>query len=326
MNRIFALCGWLMMLMMAVSCNHKELCYDHDSHSERVEYKLELDFDCEWEYNIESNIDWEQVWKPEYGISYDDIRPKEPEGVRVHIFNEDDRTETVRNLTKQNATIRFSQEGHYDMLFYNNDTEYIVFEGLESFNTASATTRGSSRSRVMNAPDMLFGAYVDSVFVGKSSETQTMKVTLKPLVYTYLVRYEFAERADEIKSATGALDGVACKVNLNNGRTTPDVATIGFDCAVGDFGVQALVRSFGIPDYPNPNYSRGDRKYITYLDVYLKDGKSKSFKFDITEQMAKQPHGGVILIQDIKMNETSGGGGFDVGVDGWGEAVDVPLN
>ena len=326
MNRILSMMGQFFMLTAMVSCNHKELCYDHEPHAERVEYKLELSFDCEWEYNIESNVDWEQQWKPEYGISYDDIRPKEPEGVRVHVFDEDNQTETVRNLTKQNATIRFTEEGHYDLLFYNNDTEYIVFEGLESFNSATATTRGSSRSRVMNAPDMLFGAYMDSIFVEKSSKTETMKVTLKPLVYTYLMRYEFAERADEIVSANGALDGVACKVNLSNGRTTPDAATIGYECQVGDYGVQALVRSFGIPDYPNPNYSRIGREYITYLDVYLKDGKSKSFKFDITEQMAKQPHGGVILIQDIKMNETSGGGGFDVGVDGWGEAVDVPLN
>ena len=325
MNRIFALCGLLLVIVLGASCEHKELCYDHEPHAERVEYKLELDFDCEWEYNIESNVDWEQVWKPEYGISYDDIRPKEPEGVRIHIFNEDDQTETVRNLTKQNSTIRFSQEGHYDMLFYNNDTEYIVFEGLESFHTASATTRGFSRSRVMNAPDMLFGAYVDSIFVEKSSQTETMTVTLKPLVYTYLVRYEFAERADEIISATGALDGVACRVNLSDGRTTPDVATIGYDCTTGNFGAQALVRSFGIPDYPNPNYSRSDRKYTTYLEVRLKDGTSKQFKFDITDQMAKQPHGGVILIEDIQMNE-SGGGAFDVGVEGWGQAVDVPLN
>lgn len=327
MNRVMILCGLLLMLI-GTSCEHKELCYDHEPHEERVEFKLELDFDCEWEYNIESDVDWEQQWKPEYGISYDDIRPKEPEGVRVHVFNEDDYTETVRNLTKQNSTIHFSEEGHYDLLFYNNDTEYIVFEGLESFNSATATTRGSSRSRVMNSPDMLFGAYMDSVFVGKSSETQTMKVTLKPLVYTYLVRYEFAERADEIKSATGALDGVACKVNLSNGRTTPDEATISYDCEVGNYGVQALVRSFGIPDYPNPNYSRNEREYLSYLEVRLKDGKTKTFKFDITEQLMKQPHGGVILIENIEMQDTDGGsgGGFDVGVDGWGESIDVPLN
>ena len=326
MNRIGIIGSLLLMMLLAVSCNHKELCYDHDPHSERVEYKLELEFDCEWEYNIESNIDWEQVWKPEYGISYDDIRPKEPEGVRVHIFNEDNQTETVRNLTKSNSTIRFSEEGHYDMLFYNNDTEYIVFEGLESFASAHATTRGSTRSRVVNSPDMLFGAYKESLYVEKSSKTDTMKVTLKPLVYTYLVRYEFKEGAEELIAATGALEGVASRVNLSNGSTTSDVGTISFDCTVGDFGAQALVRSFGIPDYPNPNYARTNRKYGSYLEVRLKNGNTKQFKFDITEQMEKQPHGGVILITDIDLHESSGGGGFDVGVEGWGNIVDIPLN
>ena len=42
--------------------------------------------------------------------------------------------------------------------------------------------------------------------------------------------------------------------------------------------------------------------------------------------MSKQPHGGVIVIPDINLYEASSGGGFDVGVDGWGDVVDVPLN
>ena len=342
MNRIGIIGSLLLMMLLAVSCNHKELCYDHDPHSERVEYKLELEFDCEWEYNIESNVDWSQVWKPEYGISYDDIRPKEPEGVRVHIFNEDDRTETVRNLTKQNATIRFSQEGHYDMLFYNNDTEYIVFEGLESFNTASATTRGITRSTyrgnslmtratkevTVNPPDMLFGAYMNDIYVTKSTQADTMKVTLKPLVFIYLIRYEIAKGAELVSLARGALAGMAKGVNLGNGRTSIEDATVMFDCdRLGDFGAQALVKSFGIPDYPNPNYSRGPRQYCLNLEVRLTNGKTQQFEFDITEQMEKQPHGGVIVVSGIEIDEntTTEGGGFNIGVDGWGDAVDVPL-
>ena len=319
---------WIGMLMglCFVSCEHQELCYDHEPHAERVEYKLELSFDCEWEYNVETHVDWEQVWKPEYGVSYDELRPKEPEGVRIHIFNEDNKTETVRNLTKSNSTVRFTEEGHYDVLLYNNDTEYIVFEGLESFHSAHATTRGSSRSRVVNPPDMLFAAYMDSIAVERSSQTDTMKVTLKPLVYTYLLRFEFSEGAEELSLASGALDGVASRVNLSNGSTTSDVGTIGFDCTVGHFGVQALVKSFGIPDYPNPHYARSNRQCDAYLEVGLKDGTVKQFKFDVTDQMEKQPHGGVILIQDIKLHDASSGGGFDVGVEGWGDIIDVPLN
>lgn len=311
--------------LLLASCEHIELCYDHEPHAERVEYKLNLTFDCRWEYNVETHVDWEQEWKPEYGIGYDDLRPKEPEGVRIHVFNEDNETETVRNLTKTNSTVRFSEEGHYDVLLYNNDTEYIVFEGLESFATAHATTRGSSRSRVVNPPDMLFAAYMDSLWVEKATYTDTLTVTLRPLVYTYLLRFEFSEGAEELGTATGALDGVASRVNLSNGSTTSDVGTIGFEASVSDFGVQALVKSFGIPDYPNPHYGRSSRQCDAYLEVRLKDGTVKQFKFDVTEQMEKQPHGGVILIQDIKMGDNMSGG-FDVGVEGWGDIVDVPLN
>ena len=342
MNRLVSLFGLVLMLLLSASCNHKELCYDHDQHTERVEYKLELDFECEWEYNIDSNVEWSQLWKPEYGISYDDIRPKEPEGVRVHVFNEDNKVETVRNLTKQNATIRFSQEGHYDMLFYNNDTEYIVFEGLESFNTANATTRGVNRSTyrgntlmtratkevTVNPPDMLFGAYMNDIYVTKSTHADTMKVTLKPLVFTYLIRYEIAKGAEYVSLARGALAGMAKGVNLGNGRTSVEDATVMFDCdMLGDFGAQALVKSFGIPDYPNPNYSRGPRQYCLNLEVRLTNGKTQQFEFDITDQMEKQPHGGVIVVSGIEIdpNTTTGGGGFNIGVDGWGDAVDVPL-
>ena len=340
MNRIFALCGLLLVIVLGASCEHKELCYDHEPHAERVEYTLELNFECEWEYNIESNVDWEQVWKPEYGITYDDIRPKEPEGVRVHIFNDDDQTETVRNLTKQNSTIRFSQEGHYDMLFYNNDTEYIVFEGLESFNTASATTRVVNRSTyrgnslrtraseevLVNSPDMLFGAYVDSLYVERSTQSETMIVTLKPLVYTYLVRYEIKKGAELISFARGALAGMARGVNLGNGRTVKDEATVMFECGmIGDFGAQALVKSFGIPDYPNPNYSRSSQKFYLNLEARLKDGSTRLFEFDVTEQVLKQPYGGVVVVNIDNIYNGTTNGGFNVDVDGWGDSVDIPL-
>ena len=66
------------------------------------------------------------------------------------------------------------------------------------------------------------------------------------------------------------------------------------------------------------------------LEVKLKDGTTHQFDFDITEQMEKQPHGGVIVVDGIEVEIThiddeGGGGGFDVGVEGWGEQIDIPL-
>ena len=71
----------------------KDLCYDHNHHTERVEYMLSLAYDIEWEYNLESHIDWEQYWNDDFGIPYDSIRPGHPEGVRVHIYDAEDRSE-----------------------------------------------------------------------------------------------------------------------------------------------------------------------------------------------------------------------------------------
>lgn len=318
------------LIILLASCTHKDLCFDHDIHSPKVEYILDLSFDCEWEYNVESNIDWQKEWSEKYSIDYDDIRPSQPEGVRVHIFNEDNQTEAVRNLTKNTTTIRFNQEGHYDLLFYNNDTEYIVFEGLESFGSAHATTRSTGRSSVVNAPDMLFGAHIDSLTVEKNVRPDTLQVTLKPLVYTYLLRFEASEGAELIANAGGILTGLATGVNLYDGNTSSGEGSLAFECDMkGNYGTQGLLRTFGIPDYPNPNYSKGEdreRKNELYLEIGLTNGKTNTFRYDVTKQLLDQPHGGVILIRDIKINENGNGGAFDVGVNGWGDYIDVPLN
>jgi len=41
----------------------------------------------------------------------------------------------------------------------------------------------------------------------------------------------------------------------------------------------------------------------------------------------KQPHGGVIVVKGIVIEEPvdGGGGGFNIGVDGWGDVIDIPL-
>lgn len=343
MNQMCLLLMCVVLTGLVTGCEHKDLCYDHETHTPRVEYLLSLSYDIEWEYNLESHIQWEQYWNEDFGVSYDDIRPDHPEGVRVHIYNEDDQSEIVRNIDKDGSTIHFTDEGHYSVLMHNNDTEYIVYEGMNSFATAYATTRNVARStylgnpyvgsesdgeeETVNPPDMLFGAYLDSIYVQKSTKPDTLSVTLHPLVFTYLVRYEVEEGAEYIALARGALAGMAKGVNLGDGHTSPEKVTLLFDATVTDFGVQTLVKSFGVPDYPNPNYSRNPGKYGLNLEIRRKDGAFLQFDFDVTEQVEKQPHGGVIVVKGIKVDKPAegGGGGFDVGVSDWGDAIDVPL-
>ena len=338
--------GWMVLLVgVLLSGCRKDLCYDHPNHTDRVEYMFDLTYDVEWEYNLESHIEWKQYWNEDFGVAYDSIRPPKPEGVRVHVYDEESLSEIVRNIHTDGATFHFSREGYYALLLHNNDTEYIVYEGMNSFTTAYATTRGLTRAtylgnsltsgkegveeKTVNPPDMLFGAYRDSVYVRQSKEVDTLYVKLHPLVFTYLVRYEIAQGAEYVALARGALAGMAGGVNLGNGHTSAQVVTVLYDATVTNFGAQALVKSFGVPDYPNPNYSRASYAYGLNLEVKLKDGSIQQFEFDVTDQVEKQPHGGVIVVKDIKVEAPEipdgGGGGFDVGVDGWGDAIDIPL-
>ena len=99
-----------------------------------------------------------------------------------------------------------------------------------------------------------------------------------------------------------------------------------------DFGAEAQIRSFGVPNHIDGGYlARAGAHYALNLEVRLTNGKFKTFEFDVTDQVAGQPRGGVIVVSGISVSDEEGdegSGSFDVTVDGWGEYVDIelPLN
>ncbi|WP_436510043.1 DUF5119 domain-containing protein [Bacteroides fragilis] len=273
-------------------------------------------------------------------MEYDALRPGTPEGLRVQIYNEDG-SNSVVNVAPEGDIVQMSP-GEHSLLLYNNDTEYIVFDDMQSYSRARATTRTRSRSSYMgnsymedndentvNAPDMLYGNYMESYTAERKTETDLLSVTMHPLVFTYLVRYEFSHGLEYVALARGALSGMAEAVWLNSGRTSEESATVLYDCTLQDFGAQASVRSFGIPDYPNEHYTtRAGGQYGLNLEVRLKNGDIKTFDFDVTEQVAAQPQGGVIVVSGIEISDEEGqkgGSGFEVDVNDWGEYEDVEL-
>ena len=153
------------------------------------------------------------------------------------------------------------------------------------------------------------------------------------MVFTYKVRYEFAEGLKYVAVARGALSGMASSVYLQTGKTSDEGATILYDCTVTDWGARALVNSFGIPADEKENYPTRQENEIRHglnLEVMLRNGKTVIFEFDVTDQVKAQPRGGVIVVDNIVITEdqgTSGSGAFDVEVDDWGpdEDVDLPL-
>lgn len=320
----------------------KDLCYDHDEHNYAVKVDAVASWEREWERS--HAVDWESEWAGrgwDGWIAYDALRPDAADGIRCVVYKSDG-IHSSNNLPPEGGRLPLSEEGAHALLFYNNDTEYIVFDNLTASAAATATTRTRTRGgfgglhadeRTINPPDMLYGAYIDEYVASKDTEVKRLPVAMRPLTYTYAIRYEFDAGLEYVALARGALAGMAESVYLQDGHTGSETATILFDddaCRLTDFGVEARLQSFGVPDYPGDHYAKATNRYTLNLEVRLSNGAYKTFEFDVTDQVAAQPRGGVIVVSGIVVSgeEAGGGSGFDVDVDGWGayEDIEMPLN
>lgn len=325
------------------SCDHKELCFDHDEHAFRCQLRVVPTYQQEWELCSAEGFNWSDYayWQQSFGIHYDDLRPLLPSGLRIHDFCTNGPNDMI-NIEPMGETIRL-RPGRHQLLFYNNDTEYIVFDDMYLCASAKATTRTRTRTSykgnpfysgssepTVNMPDMLYGNY-NSNYTAEHTEAPTeMTITMHPLVFKYLVRYEFSKGQEYVALARGALSGMAAAVYLLGAGTAAEASTLLYDCSMMAWGAQALVTSFGVPDYPSPFYTstRTPRSHALNLEVRLKNGLIRTFNFDVSDQINKQPQGGVIVVSGIEISDEDGnqsGSGFDVAVDGWGEFEDVAL-
>ena len=348
MKRYFII-AVLAVMTCATSCVHKDLCEDHRAHAHRYHIQIVADYRYDWEEHIyEEATDWEYRWPDEFTLSYDELRPTKPSGLRVVNYNETGTSNNLHNIKPDGGVITL-YEGLNDMLFYNNDTEYIIFSRSGTDATTRATTRTLTRTeyvasafavegeRTVTPPDMLFANYVEDYLPEKVVEPTPFEITLQPLVYTYKIRFEFVDGIEYASSAVASLSGMAESVELNTGDTSEESATILFDDlkivytneAKDEGYIRAVVKSFGAPAFPHPNYpTRTDVTHGLKLEVRLRNNTIWTADVDVTDQVQLQPHGGVIIVKDLvikKEDAMQGSGGFEPTVDEWGPTEDIEL-
>lgn len=347
-------------LTASLSACHKDLCWDHDDHALTYEVRLNFHYDQSWHedysYYKDPEVDVDGSWVVEATDYFDEempeLRPSKPKGVRCLLYDEDGNRRTY-NLGTNGGTVQVTP-GDHQMLFFNNDSEYIVFADDPDVSGITVTTRAVSRSsyqgspyvntgtraeNTVSAPDMLYFSYVENYSVVHASETpDTLHVDMSPLVCTYVIRFNFARGGEYVALARGALAGMAGSVKLYNGESFADnLSTVLFDCNVCDDYAQAEVNTFGVPGYQlNSNVdnffsrSRSENSFGLNLELRLVNGVILTMDYDVTDQVALQPQGGVITINDIQIDEvqevgSGSGSGLNVNVDGWGEYKDYLL-
>ena len=338
----------MIVLTVIMGCR-KDLCYDHFS---EADLHLEISYSLDWHLPWAEN--WNDNWPEEWVVDWDKMLPKEPEGVRLHVFDCDYKNPVSNhNLESRGGKIALNS-GRYDMLLYNNDTEGIIFENINAVSDAGATTRTRTRSGIYSTrypnettaspPDILFAAYLPETELNKPENERLnmrIKAELAPRTWTYLVRYEFESGQEYVSEAQAYLSGMAGRVCLKDGYTDNEkVITLLLDCNTSTYGVESIVRSFGLPGF---DYQMVKQRMITdeqalskvtvtnklVLEMKLMSGKVKLVEFDVSDQVRKQPRGGVLVVKGIVVTseegEKTGGSGFEGEVSDWEENIDVDV-
>lgn len=327
----------LVVLPLLAACR-QELCYNHFPSVD-----ISLDWEQEWErdYGMAHADNWDADY---YGFEYSSKKPDLPEWVSLVKFYKDGSSKEEFLETK-GGNLGIDNKTEESYLLYNGDTEYIVIHDIASLTDARATTSSRSRStlqylqalapntRMVSPPDNLFAAYVEELPQVNMHEKKPMPVKMQPLVYTYIIRYEFEEGLDNVAIARGAISGMAESVYLRNGVTSDETAILLYDCEITDYGCEAHVKSFGVPSFPDEYYGNARRAQATVpvavnLELRLTKGSTIEFNFDVSDQMANQPRGGVIKIKGIRVTEEDNkdnAGAFDVSLSDWGPTQDIIL-
>ncbi len=330
----------LVALTLFAACRRTELCYDHYP---KASFMLSWEQEWERDYGMAHQTNWDASY---HGFDYDFLRPGTPEWVNL-VKYKNNTPDGEHYLSPGGGDILLSESDGLSFLMYNGDTEYIILEDIASLSDARASATPRSRSTISyikerhpgiksaNPPDILYSSYMDNVPSIEVHETKLLPVKMQPLVFTYVIRYEFDYGLDNVALARGALAGMAESVYLRDGRTSEESTVILYDCQITDYGCEARVMSFGVPGFPDEYYGRSDedvpsRPYTLNLEVLLTGGRVLEFDFDIDEQLKSQPRGGVIRVSGIRIkdeeNETPSGE-FEVDLSGWGVIdVDLPVN
>ncbi len=338
-GRYYIIAVLITMLPILVSCR-QELCYNHFPSAD-----IKLSWERVWErdYGMHHAATWNASF---YGFEYPACNPTLPEWVNLVRFNRDGTNEdNFLGIHGGNIKVDNDKDGSY--LLYNGDTEYIVLLDMASLSEARATTTSRFRTRnalqylqslapdtrTANPPDLLYAAYVDEIPHVGFHETLHLPVRMQPLVYTYVIRYEFEHGLEHVALARGAIGGMAESVYLRTGTTSDETAILLYDCFLTGYGCEAHVRSFGVPSFPDDYYgklrsSEPAVPVVVNLELMLTNGTYIEFNYDVSDQIANQPRGGVIRIKGVRVEDeqnTGTGSGFDVDVSGWDDPDEIEL-
>lgn len=327
MNRLIFI---LAAIVLAASCEHKELCNQHPHLK-----TLRLEFN----------------WK--------DAPDANPDGMCVYFYSESD-GQGIRydfnNTTGGEIQLRV---GKYKVITFNNDAEMVEFYNTDDYythgiytregsvlepmygNTVSSAPRadGTEDEKVVICPDMIWGCAVEEVEVtdygisyshstftddGRREDihvdTEEYVITLYPheMVCTYTYEVRNVRNLEHLAMISGTISGMAGSLEFSTENVGTECVILPFHgTSDGVSNVTGMFYTFG------HNIDNPDPHRMTFYAV-MDNGEKFCFKdgdyLDVTSQVHTAPdyrhvH---LVIEGLNLPEPiEEGSGYDPSVDDW---------
>lgn len=311
----YMLCGLLMFSF--VSCRRNELCYDHP-HGELI-----------------VATDWSKLYDPTY----------EPEGVKVSFYDIATNTENSSYRPAHGGSIAVN-DGEYNLLVVNSDTEVIRFRATECFETAEAylpyldakstiqysnnpvINRATRSEMVIPAPDVHLVSSVSRHTLTHRSNRASDTLTVTPYTCLRGVSLEVnLLRSEKCRAARGAISGVAQAINLSTGKTTGSSGTMQLSMTRDGDRYKTLTQIMGFVTSGAEVPPEDRIKQILRLEFLLVDGSVYVVETDVSSQIDPDAPQLIfrILVAEVEIPDVEPEGGFDADIGNWGDEVIIPL-
>lgn len=321
---------------LLVSCEHKELCYQHP-------HRATLRLVFEWQDAPDANPEGMCVFF--YPVSEDGI---------------DDGRRMVRYdfMGKEGGEVELV-EGRYRVIAYNNDTEACQFSGISSFDTHRVFTRdgnlfesivgsgalpprANDAERIVISPDMMWGCSVEELEItaegvtyisipesGRDTWSGVPVHSVDRVIYLYphelVCEYTYEVRnVENLKYATqmcGSLSGMAPSLYFGDESLGSECVTIPF--AAESDGVSRITGRF----YTFGHNTDNPQEHRMMFYVWMQDGGKFYFgatedRFNVTTQVHNAPdkrHVHIIIDGLGLPTPMEGDDSFNPSVDDWQE-------
>lgn len=291
------------LVLVLLSCNRNDLCYDHPHGGLVV------------------STDWSLLYDPDYA----------PEGVRISLYNINSGVENTSYRPAEGGTI-VTGDGEYNLLVVNSDTEVIQFRNMEKFESAEAylPTVNSDIGQVVPIPDLHLVTSTSRHILTHRSKRSSDTITVSPQIRLKGLSLEVKLiRSEKCVAARGYLTGVAQSMNLSTSDLTGPPCTMLFHLTKDGNNYKVLTQFFGFIPPSTSTTTKGEEcsKQVLTLEFKLINNTIYKVEINVTNQIDFDSPKIIIPISvaEIELPDVSAEGGFDGDIGNWDDEVIIPI-